>query len=191
MELLDRRCWIFDLDGTLTLVTHDFAALRRRLGLPPGAEILASVDAAEPGRAEEMRAEVEAWEWAAVEGTRVAPDALTLLEALGDRPMGVLTRNTRPIALHVLEMTGLARWFPAELVLAREDAPPKPSPAGIERLLADWDAAPDEAVMVGDYVYDLEAGRAAGTVTVHVDRHGGPRWPGVTDRVVRRLDELL
>ena len=28
MQLLQRRCWIFDLDGTLTIAIHDFDAPR-------------------------------------------------------------------------------------------------------------------------------------------------------------------
>ena len=32
--------WIFDLDGTLTLAQHDFAAIRRELGIPAEEDIL-------------------------------------------------------------------------------------------------------------------------------------------------------
>ena len=39
--LLDRfNCWIFDLDGTLTIPDYDFPAIKRQLGLPPGRGIL-------------------------------------------------------------------------------------------------------------------------------------------------------
>ncbi|MFI5316442.1 MAG: HAD family hydrolase, partial [Myxococcota bacterium] len=69
-----------------------------------------------------------------------------------------------------LRACGLARYFAPECVVGREAAAPKPDPQGIRRLLAHWRAEPHQAVMVGDYRYDLLAGRAAGTATVYVDR---------------------
>ena len=32
--LLQRKYWIFDLDGTLTVAVHDFNAIRKELGIP-------------------------------------------------------------------------------------------------------------------------------------------------------------
>ena len=50
-HILDRRCWIFDLDGTLTLPVHDFAAIRAELGMaesdPDIIQFLASLPAVE------------------------------------------------------------------------------------------------------------------------------------------------
>jgi phosphoglycolate phosphatase-like HAD superfamily hydrolase len=58
-----------------------------------------------------------------------------------------------------------------ELVLAREDAPYKPSPEGLWQICAAWGMAPADVLMVGDYLYDLQAGRRAGTRTALVT-HG-------------------
>ncbi|RMH01984.1 MAG: HAD family hydrolase, partial [Planctomycetota bacterium] len=46
-------------------------------------------------------------------------------------------------------------------------------------------------VMVGDFRFDLEAGRAAGCLTVHVDPAGAFPWPELADLKVRGLAELL
>ena len=32
--LLQRKYWIFELDGTLTVAVHDFNAIRKELGIP-------------------------------------------------------------------------------------------------------------------------------------------------------------
>ena len=45
------QCWIFDMDGTLTIPQHDFASIRQRLGIPVGEDILAHID----GRPKEDR----------------------------------------------------------------------------------------------------------------------------------------
>jgi phosphoglycolate phosphatase-like HAD superfamily hydrolase len=44
--------------------------------------------------------------------------------------------------------------------------------------------------MVGDYQYDLQAGRSAGALTVHVDVTRGFRWPELADLSVGTLGEL-
>lgn len=40
MNLCDYTHWVFDMDGTLTVAVHDFAAIRRALEIPPEADIL-------------------------------------------------------------------------------------------------------------------------------------------------------
>jgi len=44
--------------------------------------------------------------------------------------------------------------------------------------------------MVGDYLFDLQAGRNAGTATVHMDVSGEFLWPELTTLGVRSLPEL-
>jgi phosphoglycolate phosphatase-like HAD superfamily hydrolase len=45
--------------------------------------------------------------------------------------------------------------------------------------------------MVGDYLYDLQAGRAAGTATVHVDPSGRFAFAEHADVQVPSLEALL
>jgi phosphoglycolate phosphatase-like HAD superfamily hydrolase len=46
--LKKRTCWIFDLDGTLTLPVHDFGYIRRELAIPDGDDILGHLDTLPP-----------------------------------------------------------------------------------------------------------------------------------------------
>lgn len=192
-HILARRCWIFDLDGTLTLPVHDFAAIRTALGMaesdPDILGFLASLPAAE---AAAKHARLMAIEYELVARTAAAPGAGRLLDQLLRRGshIGILTRNTREIALHTIGQIGLKQYFTPEAILGRDDAAPKPHPEGIAKLLAAWGSAPDEAVMVGDYLFDLQVGRAAGTATIHVDRSGAFRWPELADLAVADLGEL-
>ena len=48
------------------------------------------------------------------------------------------------------------------------------------KLAAAWDVAPREMVMVGDYRFDLDCGRAAGAKTVLVNLPENP-WPELAD----------
>lgn len=192
-QILGRRCWIFDLDGTLTLPVHDFAAIRTALGMeetdPDILRFLASLPAAE---ASERHARLIEIEYELSAKTAAAPGAGRLLEHLlkrGSR-VGILTRNTREIALHTLGLIGLKEFFSPEDILGREEAAPKPDPEGINKLLDTWSGAPGEAVMVGDYLFDLQVGRAAGTATIHVDRTQTFRWPELADLEVPDLVRL-
>jgi phosphoglycolate phosphatase-like HAD superfamily hydrolase len=192
-RLTDRSCWIFDLDGTLTLPVHDFAYIRRELAIPAGADILGHLDSLPPEEAFLHHRRLDDIERSLAERAEAAagvPELLGMLDRLGIH-MGVLTRNSREIALLTLEAIGVNNFFLAEHVLGRDEAPPKPDPAGILHLLDLWSTGSQCSVMVGDYLFDLQAGRAAGAVTVHVGRPDGQRWPKESDIMVADLAELV
>jgi len=125
--------------------------------------------------------------------TDAAPGARKLVQLLDKRKcrLGILTRNSREIALLTLEHIGLAAYFGHEAVFGRDEALPKPDPDGIRRLARLWGATPRDLVMVGDYLYDLQAGQAAGAATIHVHGCLERRWPEWTDICVVSLQELF
>ena len=194
MDLLSADAWIFDMDGTLTLAAHDFAAFKRGHGLPLDRPILEALADLPPAEARILHERLAAWEEDVASRAAAAPDALPLLRALHarGRRLGVLTRNSRRVADLTLQAAGLASFFADDAILGRDDAAPKPAPDGVRLLLERWGVPPDRAVMVGDYRFDREAGRAAGAATVLVDRDGeDPPWRDLADVVVARLDDLL
>jgi phosphoglycolate phosphatase-like HAD superfamily hydrolase len=54
-----------------------------------------------------------------------------------------------------------------------------------------WQAQANDTVMVGDYLYDLEAGRGAGVATVHLDTRGDVDWSHYTDVRVENMGEII
>jgi HAD superfamily hydrolase (TIGR01509 family) len=192
-HILTRRCWIFDLDGTLTIPVHDFPAIRSALGMAESdvdiLRFLASLPSSEAAARHSRLIEIE---YELADRTAAAPGAGRLLDQLlrRDARVGILTRNTREIALHTLGQIGLKGYFAADDILGRDEAAPKPHPEGIEKLLSAWGNVPDETVMVGDYLFDLQVGRAAGTATIHVDSSCAFRWPELADLSVATLEEL-
>ena len=171
MDLDRRGYWIFDMDGTLTVAVHDFDAIRAELGLAPKQPILEQLALLPEAEARALYARLDELELELARGARAAEGAERLLESLAGRgtQLGILTRNSFANALETLRACGLAKYFAPACVLGREAAAPKPDPQGIRRLLSHWRAEPHQAVMVGDYRFDLLAGRAAGTATVYVD----------------------
>ncbi len=192
MSLRAKSFWIFDLDGTLTLPVHDFEYIRIELDLPEITDILVHLDSLPDADASWRHTRLKEIERQLAYQAKPAPGALDAVAKLhqSGAQLGILTRNDRNIALLTLETIGLGHYFAKKNVLGRDEAPPKPDPAGIHHLLTGWGAVPSEAVMVGDYLFDLQAGRSAGTTTVHVGRPDGKAWRKYTDYSVATLDEL-
>lgn len=193
MDLRARKYWIFDLDGTLTIAVHDFAAIRRELDLPSDQPILEQL-ATLPARHASVRHErLNRIEEELVAAARAQPGidaALATLRARG-AILGILTRNNKRNALETLRVCRLAAHFEPRFVMGRDDCALKPSGDGIRRLLDLWGGAPEEAVMVGDYLYDLLAGRDAGTATVYVDPTATFEYAEHADVYVARFDEIV
>jgi len=143
--------WIFDLDGTLTVPVHDFAFICRELDVPPGADILGHLDSLPEPEASRRHVRLQEIELDLARKALPSAGALEVLERLhriGAR-LGILTRNDREIAMLTLDAIGADRYFARENVLGRSEAPPKPDPTGIHRILSGWGADPVNAVMVG------------------------------------------
>ena len=104
--------------------------------------------------------------------------------------MGILTRNSVENAEVTLRACGLRDFFDDACILGRESAEPKPSPAGVYHLLEHWDSAPEQAVVCGDFRFDLEAGQSAGTATVYVDIDDENLWTNWANHRVETLHEL-
>ncbi len=180
------------MDGTLTLAKHDFDAMREALGLPPGGPILETLADLPEAEANQKRRMLDEIERSIAEISEPQADARELLTHLRNRRtrLGILTRNTLANALYTLEVCGLAEFFNSEDIVSRGCAPPKPAPDGILKLLTQWSAPNTEGVMVGDYLFDLQCGRAAGTATVYFDPRGEKLWNAHADFAVHSLQEL-
>jgi len=187
------RAVIFDLDGTLTEPLLDFDAMRAEIGLPPGPilEQLAHADEATRARADAI---LRRHELDAIARATLADGCAEVLAHLAARaiPAAILTRNVR----EVVDVFARAFGFSFAAVYTREDGPHKPSPAGVFALCEKMGAAPAETLVVGDYKFDILAGRAAGCATALVTTTHGPApdelagW-GPPDVVVSSLRELL
>lgn len=54
-----------------------------------------------------------------------------------------------------------------------------------------WKANPKETVMIGDYVFDLDAGAAAGVETIYLDPSGKFPFKDSATHCVKNLGEIL
>ena len=191
--LKHRGHWIFDLDGTLTVSAHDFEHMRRELGLEPQVPILEALHAMPDDMAVPLWEALNELEFYYAGKASIMQGANELLQKLHDkgRQLAILTRNTMPVVKHTLQACSIDQFFPLDHILDRDSCIPKPSPDGIQRLLKFWQADADDTVMVGDFLYDLEAGKGAGVATVHLDTRGDVDWSEFTDIRVEGLGEII
>lgn len=191
--LKHRGHWIFDLDGTLTVSAHDFDHIRRELGLAPETPILEALHAMPEGEAAPLWESLNELEFYYAGKASVMQGASELLQKLHEngRQLAILTRNTMPVVKQTLQACKIDHFFPLDHILDRDSCMPKPSPDGVRHLLDLWQADADDTVMVGDYLYDLEAGKGAGVATVHLDTRGDVDWSEFTDIRVEELGELI
>jgi phosphoglycolate phosphatase len=155
---------IFDLDGTLVDSRLDFDCMRRQMNLPKGAPLLETIAQLPSEQAADCWRILEEHEGQGAEIALPMPGVPELLHALHRLQVriGVITRNGRQFARATLDRLRLA----PDALVTRDDGPPKPDPAGLLKILSAWDMAPTRAAIIGDFRFDLEAGRAAGIRTV-------------------------
>jgi HAD superfamily hydrolase (TIGR01509 family) len=182
------RAIAFDLDSTLTRPYLDFRRLRQQLNLPEGdiLQWLATLPPAERTHASQI---IAAFEQDGVENVAWndgAPETLAAVRAMG-LPLAIVTRNSRASLVAVCQRLDVA----VDLLVAREDAPPKPNPACLHYTAERFGVPVEHLLIIGDYRHDMDAGRAAGAVTVLLTNGQPPSWPVEADLVIERLVELL
>jgi phosphoglycolate phosphatase len=178
------RLILYDLDGTLVDTRRDLANAVNRtltdLGLPtrPNEELygfvgngvrmllVRAVGEDPPERlAEALSVFRGHYLGHLTDHSRLYPGVEEVLAAFADRGQAIVTNKPMVYTEGVLRNLGLADRV--GLVLGGDSTPHlKPNPAMLHAALAHFRARPEETVMVGDGVPDIEAARAAGIRSV-------------------------
>ncbi len=180
---------IFDLDGTLTVPALDFDAIRGELGLEKQ-PLLEAMERMDGVRRAQALALLERHERDAAHNSVLQDGAVEMLNELRRRghPLAILTRNARRWVQVVLDKHGLR----FDAIRCRDDGAIKPSAEPVLALCRELDRSPQESWLVGDYLFDIQSGQAAGCTTVLMlgDR-ARPDYADLADHAIRRLPELL
>lgn len=188
-----KKNWIFDMDGTLTIANHDFEAIKRELEIPLDTDILTSLSKLSKEEAEKKHIQLGEIELKIAKLSIPSPGSSELLQEIKTQTknLGILTRNSFSNSIETLKAAGLIEYFDSNFIFCRERAVPKPNPEGIFQLMDLWKANPTETVMIGDYVYDLDAGSAAGVETIYIDPTGEFPFREFATHCIKELGEIL
>ena len=167
---------LFDFDGTLTKPgALNFPAFKKSMGCPTDRPVLEYIECLpDPVQRAAALAELDRFEMEAAEktGPNFGAEDLLLYLRSKDLRLGIISRNSRRSieqALQNFKNVGVADF---DLIYSRDESvKPKPDPEGIQQAARTLNVEIDQVLVVGDFVFDIEAGHAAGATTVYLDNH--------------------
>lgn len=172
--------FIFDLDGTLVTSSLDFLAIKAEIGCPVDVDALLYIAQlpTEQQRQETMDI-IHFHEMRDAQSCDWIPGARAFVAECEARslPMAIVTRNSQRSSKVKIEKNNI----PIELLLTREDSKPKPDPTALLDIARGFKLPADQMMMVGDYRYDLEAGRNAGMPSCLVNFNAEPDYVHLAD----------
>lgn len=174
------RGFIFDLDGTLVTSSLDFLVIKAEIGCPIDEDLLIYIEQlpTEQQRSEAMHI-VHFHEMKDAQSCDWIPGARAFVDECAARalPMAIVTRNSQRSSKVKVEKNNI----PIELLLTRENSKPKPNPAALLDIAREFQLPVDQMMMVGDYKYDLEAGRNANMPSCLVNFSDEPDYLHLAD----------
>ncbi len=182
---------IFDLDGTLTRPFLDFMKIRTEMGLSIGrTSVLDQIDSLSDEQREEALSILERHEREAAHAAEPNDGVAELFEFLARSGLatGIITRNSERSTATVLDKLGIKV---REVITRDSGLPIKPAPEPLAHMARGFGLDPAQVLMVGDYRYDVECGRAAGALTCLVTNGREVSETGGPDYVVKSPGELI
>ncbi|MFH1980694.1 MAG: HAD-IA family hydrolase [Pseudomonadota bacterium] len=165
---------LFDFDGTLTQPgSLDFSVIKSRVGCPPHMPVLEFISAiADTGdRTAAMRA-LDDFETDGARRSTPRQGAEALIDCLRKRALkvGIITRNSARAVHCALENFPILDADHFDLIISRDnEVAPKPSPEGVLLAARQLGVLPANLLVVGDFHFDVDAGKAAGALTALID----------------------
>ena len=177
---------IFDMDGTITVPYIDWKTLREKIGATPGQTILEHIESLPPDRSVWANDQLLQAELAAAQNADANDGIVDLVDDLRSKGLrlAVVTNNHREAMQTVLRRYSLR----FDAALSREDGEIKPSGDLIEKALKALELSADEAIVIGDGRYDIEASRRVGVRCIYLT-NGDPALDHTP--AVETLQEVL
>jgi HAD superfamily hydrolase (TIGR01549 family) len=155
---------LFDMDGVIIESVLDLAQIKVEIFGSPDIFIIEGIITLPENEREAAWLKVEEMEVEAAKTAIIHPEAAELFDWMDSKGLkrGIITRNGKASIEVIKQRIGRDLG----LVVAREDAEPKPAPDGVLLAMEKLGVTGDSTLMVGDFRFDIEAGKSAGCRTV-------------------------
>lgn len=196
MKARNIKAVLFDFDGTLTepgLI--DFAAIKTEIKCPSDRPILEFIDdLPSAGDRQKALAVLERYEDASARAARpnAGAEEIVLFLRGEKKKLGIITRNRLKSLLTSMACFNKIGASDFDVIVTRENMLKlKPHPDGVLFAAKSLGISPSETAVVGDYVFDIEAGRRAGAATVFLESaHTKIRPDPPADFTIKALNGL-
>jgi HAD superfamily hydrolase (TIGR01509 family) len=187
---------LFDFDGTLTKPgALDFPVIKQAIGCPDNIAILEYIESLKDSSQREKalsvldRFEIEAA--ADSEPNSGAEELIPYLRSKGLR-VGIISRNSYQSIERALKNFKTIGVSDFDLIISRDDpVKPKPSADGVLFAAEKLELDVKHILVVGDYIFDIQAGHDAGAITVLLNNKPDSLAKQVdSDFTISRLEEL-
>jgi len=165
---------LFDFDGTLTKPgSLDFKLIKRTIGCPSESFILEFIETLDDYvQKEKAMFALEEFETKAAdcsEPNNGAEELLLYLRSNGLRT-GIISRNSLESVKRSFHNFKKIKFSDFDVIITRDDAvKPKPYADGVILAANKLEVDAKELVVVGDFLFDIQAGKNAGSITVFLN----------------------
>jgi hydrogenase expression/formation protein HypE len=185
---------LFDFDGTLTSPgALNFSIIKEATGCPPQEPVLEFIlGLADPVKRYSAMASLDQFEMEAAKRSKPNEGAEEIVSYLKSKGIftGIISRNRHASIMRALDNFKHIGQDHFDVIISRDDhIRPKPSGDGILLAATRLGVNPEEIMIVGDFIFDIEAGNQTGSVTVFLEEKKFSA-PIKSDFVISHLDEL-
>lgn len=170
---------IFDLDGTLVTSSLDFVAIKHEIGCSDDEDVLSFLDSLPEHNQQDARDVIHRHELLDAHRSDWMPSARSFIEKCFTEKiaMAIVTRNSH----HPTQVKVERNAIPIKHIVTREMSKPKPDPTALLDIAEQFNLPTDAILMIGDYKYDLQAGRNAKMPTCLINYQSLPDYAHLAD----------
>lgn len=169
---------LFDFDGTLTKPgALDWSLIKNEIGCPLDETVLEFIHSLPLNKQKIALKKLDDFEYSGAinsEPNDMAEEIVLRFHSQGVR-LAIISRNSSKCIRLAFNNFKKIKISDFEFIISRDDpVHPKPRPEGVLLAADKFGLDPQELMVVGDFVADIQAGNAAGASTVYLNSTGTP-----------------
>jgi HAD superfamily hydrolase (TIGR01509 family) len=178
----------FDLDGTIIRTSVAFSPFRKRIGCIEG-DVLNYINSRGKEEREVLYSILDEYELCIQNDCTLNNGFEELIDFLTINKIktGIITRSTKRHAIAVADKLSI----PISTIIGRDTTTPKPSGEPLQLFSSMLNVPLSRMLFVGDFMWDILAGKNAGVKTVFLVKDVVPEFASQADYIIHNLREVI